>query len=333
MGIGKLFSLPIPIFRGKRYRRRRGVWRCGTVRVEDEANLPPGYGRGPPSTMKSAIPAAPPRRFARHVAARDISIATPSWYSGKGRWKPVKSWILCRREAAIVRQGPEGVYRVTVVETRSRREREKKARATGLSRGPRTTHLAHALGVPLLLTLGLGTLHRPPRARPSDWTDNSRRQPPSAPISSLSRPAFRGQSHRSGWVLTPARVCITICAVLDEENERDAHTHHPPSIQRPDRKARSKRSDSRSAQHHAHQHGARSSTSTVHGVLRAICYPALRGVGLVAHWKVVFRTRRHRCHHQCCALVQALACVWRTTLRNGKLNMGIYSSHPSLGDI
>lgn len=222
---------------------------------------------------------------------------------------------------------------MTVVETRSRREWEKKARATGLSRGPRTTHLAHSLGVPLLLTLALGTLHRPPRARPSDWTDNSRRQPPSAPISCLSRPAFRGQSHRSGRVLTPARVCITICAVLDEENERDAHTHHPPSIQRPDRKARSKRSDSRSAQHHAHQHGARSSTSTVHGVLRAICYPALRGVGLVAHWKVVFRTRRHRCHHQCCALVQALACVWRTTLRNGKLNMGIYSSHPSLGDI
>lgn len=166
---------------------------------------------------------------------------------------------------------------MTVVETRLRREREKKARATGLSHGPRTTHLAHALGVPLLLTLGLGTLHRPPRARPSDWTDNSRRQPPSAPISSLSRPAFRGQSHRSGWVLAPARVCITICAVLDEENERDAHTHHPPSIQRPDRKARSKRSDSRSAQHHAHQHGARSSTSTVHGVLRAIYYPALRG--------------------------------------------------------
>lgn len=44
LGIGKLFSLPIPIFRGKRYRRRRGVWRCGTVRVENEAN-PPGYGR------------------------------------------------------------------------------------------------------------------------------------------------------------------------------------------------------------------------------------------------------------------------------------------------
>lgn len=192
---------------------------------------------------------------------------------------------------------------MTVVETRSRREREKKARATGLSRGPRTTHLAHALGVPLLLTLGLGPLHRPREPVQAIGRTIYVANPLPPPISSLSRPAFRGQSHRSGWVLAPARVCITICAILNEENERDAHTHHPPSIQRPDRKARSKRSDSRSAQHHAHQHGARSSTSTVHGVLRAICYPALRGVGLVAHWKVVFRTRRHRCHHQCCALV------------------------------
>lgn len=46
-----------------------------------------------------------------------------------------------------------------------------------------------------------------------------------------------------------------------------------------------------------------------------------------------YSVRADRCHHQCCALVKALAYVWRTTLRNSKLDMGIYSSHPSLGDI